>query len=328
MEPTTTGADVIPAQATNEVPAQRPIFALLIDGTIVEIRSASPADIDEVRRLHAELSQDSLWMRFFGISKHAGEASAQRICGPPRPGYAALVAVLDGKIIGVAEYTCGEDRAEGEVAFVVDESHHQRGVGTLLLEHLAALARRNGVARFVAYVLPDNREMLRVFADAGLTVTSQHEDGTSRLVVSLVESERYLDAVGDRERRADVESLRPLLRPRSVVVIGASRRKGSVGRAVLDNIRQFGFAGSVYAVNAAAGPGEMIGDVPALQSVRELQEAPDLAVIAVPASRVAEVARDCAASGIRAIVVITSALDEATGEALLTTCRRHGIRLV
>jgi acyl-CoA synthetase (NDP forming)/GNAT superfamily N-acetyltransferase len=328
MEPTPTAAGVLPPQVTSDIPTQRPIFALLIDGTIVEIRSASPADIDEVRRLHAELSEDSLRMRFFGITKQAGEASAQRICAPPRLGYAALVAVLNGKIIGIAEYTCGEDMSEGEVAFVVDESYHRRGVGTLLLEHLAALAMRNGLTRFVAYVLSDNYDMRRVFADAGLNVTSRYEDGTSCLVVSLVESERYLQAVGDRERRADVESLRPLLQPRSVVVIGASRRKGSVGRAVFDNIRQFGFAGSIYAVNAAAGPDERIGEAPACRSVGELPEAPDLAVIAVPASQVAEVARDCATRGIRAVVVITSALDEATGEALLTTCRRHGMRLV
>ncbi|HEY3200379.1 MAG TPA: GNAT family N-acetyltransferase, partial [Actinomycetes bacterium] len=328
MEPTRTAAGVLPPQVTNEIPTQRPTFALLIDGTIVEIRSASPADIDEVRRLHAELSEDSLRMRFFGITKQAGEASTQRICAPPRRGYAALVAVLNGKIIGIAEYTCGEDMSEGEVAFVVDESYHRRGVGTLLLEHLAALAMRNGLTRFVAYVLSDNYDMRRVFADAGLSVTSRYEDGTSCLVVSLVESERYLQAVGDRERRADVESLRPLLQPRSVVVIGASRRKGSVGRAVFDNIRQFGFAGSIYAVNAAAGPDERIGEAPAFRSVQELPEAPDLAVIAVPASHVAEVARDCATRGIRAVVVITSALDEATGEALLTTCRRHGMRLV
>src|SRR5262249_21993824 len=123
MEPTTTAAGVLPPQVTDEISAERPTFALLIDGTIVEIRSASPADIEEVRRLHAELSEDSLRMRFFGITKRAGEASAQRICGPPRPGYAALVAVLNGKIIGIAEYTCGADMTEGEVAFVVDESY-------------------------------------------------------------------------------------------------------------------------------------------------------------------------------------------------------------
>ena len=79
-------------------------------------------------------------------------------------------------------------------------------------------------------------------------------------------------------------------------MIGASRRKGSVGRAVFDNITQFGFAGSVYAVNAAAGPEtKRIGEAPAFRSVEELPETPDLAVIAVPAPHVAEVASQCAA---------------------------------
>jgi acyl-CoA synthetase (NDP forming)/RimJ/RimL family protein N-acetyltransferase len=320
--------DVRPERPSDRPPEHRPTFALLTDGGIVEIRLATPADLDEVRRLHEEMSDDNKRMRFFGAGKRAGEESARRICDQPRPGYAGLVAVLNFGIVGVAEYTYAEEPGQAEVAFVVEESYHGRGVGTLLLEHLAVTALRNGLREFVAYVLSDNYDMQRVFADAGLSVTTRVDHGSSRLVVDLTEDERHLQAVTSRERIAEVESLRPLLQPRSVVVVGAGRRPGSVGRAILDNVRKFGFAGPIYAVNASVPPDETIGGVPAFRSVLELPTVPDLAVIAVPAAHVAEVARQCAGRGVRAAVAITSGLHPAAGKTLLTTCRRHGMRLV
>lgn len=309
-------------------PYYSPVYALLVDGTTVEIRSARPSDLAEVRRLHAEMSDASFHRRFAGGSRTYGEASALRICAPPRPGFAALVVVLDEQVIGVAEWTSAEGPGIAEVAFAVDEAHHHRGVGTLLLEHLVVVARRHGVRYFVAYVMADNHEMHRVFSDAGLTVESSFDAGLMRLVVSLTEDERYLDAVAERERHADVESLRPLFEPRSVVVVGAGRRRGSVGRAILDNITSYGFTGGRYVVNTSVEPGEEIGGVPACRSVADLPEIPDLAVIAVPAPGVAEAAELCGQWGVRGVVVVTSGLDGTTGKALLRVVRRHGMRLI
>jgi acyl-CoA synthetase (NDP forming) len=116
-----------------------------------------------------------------------------------------------------------------------------------------------------------------------------------------------------------------VLAPESVVVIGASRRRGTVGRAILDNIRGGGYAGRIYAVNPRA---RQIGGERCLDSVLDLPEAADLAVIAVPPAAVIDTAEQCGQRGVRSLVVVTSGLDTAACADLLAVCRRHGMRLV
>ena len=128
-----------------------------------------------------------------------------------------------------------------------------------------------------------------------------------------------------RERRADAASLRHVFAPESVAVIGASRRPGTVGRAILDNIRAAGYAGRLYTVNPHA---RQIDGERCLASVTDLPEAVDLAVVAVPAAAVLEVAGQCGQRGVRSLVVITAGLDAAAQAGLLAACRRHGMRLV
>ena len=172
--------------------------------------------------------------------------------------------------------------------------------------------------------------MLRVFADAGLPAKRRIAGGTVELTFPLPGGDddyrlgSYLEAVASRESRADVASLRPLLRPRSVAVVGASRRRGTVGRAILHNIVTGGFTGPVYAVNPHARTME---GVPCVASVDDLPGPVDLAVIAVPPSAVPEVAEQCGRHGVRALIVISSSRG-AAGAELLAVCRRYGMRLV
>ena len=98
-------------------------------------------------------------------------------------------------------------------------------------------------------------------------------------------------------------SLRPLLQPRSVAVVGPSRRRGSMGRAILHNIVTGGFTGPVYAVNPHAPATE---GVPCVASVDDLPGQVDLAVIAVPPAAVPEVAEQCGRHGVRALIVLSS----------------------
>ena len=208
---------------------------------------------------------------------------------------------------------------------------HRRGVATLLLEHLVSLARESGVRVFTASALPENTAMLRVFSDAGLSVTRRLEDGIVELSMpipgstGLSEPSAYLDAVAGREQRAEVASLEPLLAPRSVAVIGVGHRPGSIGRFILRNIRDAGFAGALYAVNPHGGG---IEGVPAAATLAALPEAPDLAVVTVPAAAVLDVAQECGKRGVRAMVVITSGLTSAQSAGLLDACRHWGMRLV
>jgi acyl-CoA synthetase (NDP forming)/GNAT superfamily N-acetyltransferase len=306
-------------------------YALLTDGTTVEIRPARPDDFEAVRDMHAKMSPENLYLRFFSMSQVAAEREAQRICRERAPGRAALLAILDGRLVGCGSYEVVDDSQSAEVAMSVADDMHNRGVGTLLLEHLVSLARSRGVRTFVAETLTENALMLQVFANAGLQAHRTLEDGVYDLRFPLptgdgdTDSGTYLDAVAERERSADVASLRHVLSPGSVAVIGASRRRGSVGRAILQSIVDDGFGGRVYAVNPGAA--ELDG-VPCVPSAAALPEHVDLAVIAVPAPDVPVVAEDCGRRGVRALVVTTSGLDDAARAELLGICRRHGMRLV
>ena len=310
--------------------AQDQVYALLADGTTVEIRPAGPDDFNPVKAMHKAMSPSNTYMRFFNISRLAAETEARRICREPAPGRMALLAISDGEVVGAASYV-SEVPGQAEVAFAVADHMHHRGVATLLLEHLVSFARSHQITTFTAETLTENKAMLSVFADAGLPIDRHYEDGVFKLTFPLPSAdagptlEGYLNAVAEREGRAEIASLRHVLAPESVVVIGASRRPGTVGRAILDNIRAGRYAGRLYTVNSRA---RQICGERCLSSVLDLPEAVDLAVIAVPAAGVLDVAERCGQRGVRSLVVITSGLDTAACADLLAVCRRHGMRLV
>ena len=316
-------------------PPEPVTYALLTDGTTVEIRPARPDDFEAVRDMHARMSPENLYMRFFGISRVAAEQEARRVCREPAPDRAALLAILDGRLVGCISYQLTGD-ASAEVAMAVADDMHNRGIGTLLLEHVISLARGQGVRVFVAETLAENAPMLNVFAHAGLRPHRTLADGVYDFSFPLPGGEGdagsgpYRDAVAERERSADVASLRHVLNPASVAVIGVSRRPGSVGRAILENITDAGYSGRVYAVNPRATglPAREAGGMPWVPSVAALPEPVDLAVIAAPAAAVAAIADDCGQRGVKALVVTASGLDAAVRAELLAICRRHGMRLV
>ena len=314
------------------VDAEGSTYALLTDGATIEIRAARPGDFDAVRDMHAKMSPDNLYLRFFSMSPLAAELEARRICREPGPDHAALLAVLDGEVAGCGTYErAGAGSRSAEVAFTVADDLHNRGIGMLLLEHLVSLARGRGFRAFTAETLSENAAMLRVFADAGLQVQRSLADGVYDLTFPLPADEAdaalgtYRDTVAVRERSADVASMRPVLRPASVAVIGASRRPGSVGRAILRNIIAGGFPGPVYPVNPGAAELDGIGCLP---SAAALPDQVDLAVIAVPAPAVLGVAEDCGRRGVGALVVVAAGLPGPARAELLGICRRHGMRMV
>ena len=305
-----------------------PVYALLADGTTVEIRPATPDDFNAVKAMHDAMSPDNSYLRFFNLSRHSGEREARRICRDPAPGSLALLAVADGEVVGVASYVPRREQSGlAEVSFAVADHMHHRGIATLLLEHLVSLARSRQIVTFTAETLTENKAMLQVFANAGLPVERRYKDGVYELTFPLPSqnTDSYLDVVAERERSADVASLRHIFAPESVAVIGASRRRGTVGRAILDNIRAAGYGGRLYTVNPRA---RQIGGERCLASPLDLPEPADLAVIALPAAKVLDVAEQCGQRGVRSLVVVTAGLDAAQSADLLAVCRRHGMRLV
>ena len=306
-------------------------YALLADGTTLTIRPAGPEDYEPVKQLHEAMSPDNLYFRFFSASRVSAEREARRVCLEGGPGLVALLGLLGDEVVGVASYQLTADAAAAELALAVADGMHRRGVATLLLEHLVSLARARGVKVLVADVLPDNYPVLRVLSDAGLAVRRKFADGVVELSMpvprnaALGEASTWLDAVAGRDKQADVASLESLLAPRSAAVVGAGHRPGSVGRTILLNIRDAGFAGPLYAVSPHGGD---IEGIPCVPSVAELPEAPDLAVVAVPAARVVAAAEECGRRGVGSLVVITSDLTPSQESGLLEAARRGSMRLV
>jgi acyl-CoA synthetase (NDP forming) len=283
-------------------------YALRSDGVTVLVRPARPGDLGAVRQMHEVLSRDNSYLRLSGLSRAAAGQEAHRVCRPPADDRLALLAWLGTELVGVASYEPAGQPRTAEIAFAVADHAHRRGVAVLLLEHLGSAARRLGIRAF----------------------TAQLSDGVTELTFDLPLDDadpgwdRYLDAVAGRESHAGAGSLRHLLAPESVAVIGTNRRAGSPGRVILCNIISAGYQGRLYAVSA---PADQTGAVAYLPSVAALPEPVDLAVVVVPASRVAGIARQCGRRGVRTLAVITSGLSAVAGTDLLATCRRYGMRL-
>jgi len=318
---------------SHPVAATAGVYALLADGSTVQIRPAAAGDFAAVKAMHEAMSPDNAYLRFFSTSRTAPEREARRVTREPGPDHAALLALYGAEVVGVASYevVTSSGGKTAEVAFAVSDTMHHRGIATLLLEHLVSLARARRIESFTAETLSENVSMLRVFSDAGLPARSTRAEGVVTITIPLPaddtgkQLEDYLDIVAARERSASVASLRPVFDPKSIAVVGASRRPGTVGRSVLDNIRTCGYQGRLYAVNPNA---RQVGGVPCFPDVASLPETPDLALLAVPPSAVPDVAEACGARGVRGLVVFTTGIDTARSADLLAACRRHGMRLI
>ena len=174
-------------------------YALLTDGSTVEVRAARPADAEAVRAMHAAMSPSNLYLRFFSLSPRSPQDEAARVSRAPGPDHAALLAWLGGRLVGVASYEAARQPGVAEVAFAVPDDMHGRGIATLLLEHLVSVARERGVRAFMASALAENRAMLAVFADAGLPVRRRVADGVVE-VTSPAGSGNEIGRASCRER--------------------------------------------------------------------------------------------------------------------------------
>jgi acetate---CoA ligase (ADP-forming) len=308
--------------------------AVLRDGSVVTIRATEPADHDALRRFFHDLSIESRRRRFFSLAEPA-DSLIDRLCDSHDPGRAlTLLAIrsVDGepRPIAVGSYFA-ESAAAAEAAFAVDDRFQGKGLGTVLLERLAAAAAAQGILRFEAMTLPENAAMLDVFHESGFEIRSKADFGAVTVQLSLSPTRDTIAALDRRNALATVASLTPLFRPRAVAVIGASRREGSIGRRVLDSLLASGYTGPVYPVNPNAAT---LGGLPCYPSVVEAPSGSDLAVICVPASSVLATVDQCATAGVKSLVIITAGFAEAgdVGRALqqqlVEKVRGHGMRMV
>ncbi len=307
---------------------------VLRDGTTAHVRPARPDDQDAVRAFFGRLSPDSHRRRFFSASP-PDPAVIAALCdsSDPRSALSLLVTRTEGgetRVVAVGSYLA-ERPGVAEVALAVDDALRGRGLGTLLLERLAILAVRNGFTRFWAVTHSDNRAMLDVFRDSGFPATERPDGGEVEVDLAVVPTEATVARLETRDRVATVASLVPFFRPNAVAVVGASRDPAGIGHRVLESLTRARFGGPIYPVNPKA---PAVGGLPAYPSVRALPGPVDLAVLAVPRDAVLGAVDDCAARGVRALVVITAGFAEVGPEGrdlqarLVEKVRGYGMRMI
>ena len=302
---------------------------VLADGATLHMRAMRAGDEPSLAQMYERMSSDSVYFRFFSPVPRA-TATSLEFDRLGKPGHVARVAVLGDDIVAAARYDVVKPGV-AEVAFVVADEHQGRGVGTLLLEHLAVIARSQGIHTFAADTLPDNGKMLGMFAAAGWARDCHFDGGVVRTQFSIVPSPESTAAIADREHFAESASMARLLAPRSVAVIGASRESDKIGNAVMRNLVDQGFRGLIYPVNPNTNS---VAGVPTFASVLDIPEPVDLAVVIRPAREVLGLVEQCARKQVHALVILSSGFAELGEEgallqrSIVAKARANGMRVV
>lgn len=317
MEPATPAAPV-------DITATWSSTVVLGDGSTAVVRPIDPGDADALADFHVRQSPESRYRRFFSPKPKLSQSDLDRFTRVDFVDRVALVVEDRGEFVAWASYERLQNRTDAEVAFMVGDEHSGKGIATLLLEHLAAIARTNGIERFTAQTLGDNGAMLAVFSKAGWPVHRRFESGVIDVDFPLADTSEFIDSVERREQRADSRAVARLLLPTSIAVIGASDVAGSVGHAIWANVSRHARV-PVYPVNPAH---DTIGGVAAYRTVADVPGEIGLAMIAVPAAALRDTIEQCIEHRVRGAVVITADSGDDDSDELIAHARRNGLRII
>jgi acyl-CoA synthetase (NDP forming)/RimJ/RimL family protein N-acetyltransferase len=328
----------IPAELAHnyDYPPHWEADVVVADGGTVHLRPITPDDADALVAFHGQLSVRTRYLRYFSAYPTIPERDLIRFSQVDHHDRVALAAWLGNELIAVGRFDRLPDGDTAEVAFVVADSHQGRGIGSVLLEHLAEAAREVGLKLFEALVLAENAQMMRVFLDAGFQ-PSRHIDGSEvTLEFDIAATDLTEKVIAEREQRAESRSIQRLLFPSSVAVIGASADDRKIGNLVFENLQRSRFTGPIFPVNPHA---KAIHGVLAYPSIADILGPVDLAVLTIPAPNVKDVVAECSEHDVRGLVVISSGFGE-TGDDLarseglvaqrdlVSAARAHGMRVV
>jgi acyl-CoA synthetase (NDP forming)/GNAT superfamily N-acetyltransferase len=310
-------------------------YALLRDGQSVHLRAATPADAPAVEALMRSVSPESLQLRFMGAVSYVARSVIDGLCAADPRDRLSLLAIVgqaaDARVVAIGNYVSLGVLGRAELSFLVRDDYQGRGISTLMLERLAGIAAGNGFTGFEAEVLPENLAMLNLLRDSGFEVCQAYQGSSIHVQFPVDGLVSIRERAELRDHIATVNSLVPLLQPRTAAVVGASRDRAAVGSVIFRAILRSTFAGTVYPVNNQAAS---VHGVRAYASVSSLPERADLVVIAVPAGAVLEVAADALRSGTKGLLVVASGFAEtgaggaALQKELLDLVRSHGARLI
>lgn len=301
----------------------------LRDGSAAHLRPILPTDADALQDFHQRQSEHSRYLRFFAAMPKLSRRDLERFTNVDHADRVALVALVGAEIVAVGRYDRTEPHS-AEVAFNVSDSRQGTGLASVLLEHLAAAARERGINEFTAEVLPQNTKMIKVFTETGFDVTRVLDDGVVMVSFRIDPTVRSLAVMSEREHRAEARAMERLLHPQSVLLIGVSSRADSAGGRFLTALEDSGYGGTVHLI--ARDVLELrghrtwarVGDVPGTV---------DLAVIALRPEACLDAIDECAAIGVRSVLIPTEGFSDSDEGRLLqrelvARARRHGMRLL
>ena len=326
------------ARQSTGTPENYKVTVILKDGSPLQLRAIRRDDEDKLIALVSRLSPRTSYLRYHRVMTELSREQAQRFATVDYDNTFALVATTgEGpkeKIIAVTRYYRMPRQDRAEVAIVVEDAYQGKGIGKHLIERLADIALERNIRAFEMDVLAENEKMLQLVQDSGFRFAQKmeyEEQGLYRMMLDITPIPAVLEKALERERASTITSLKSFLTPRSIAVIGASRRPGSIGNKLFHNILEEDFKGIVYPVNPNA---ESVASVKTYPSITDIPGSVDLAIIIVPAELVQGVVEQCGQKGVRGIIVISSGFGE-TGtdgqkrqDQLLETVRSFGMRLV
>jgi acetyl coenzyme A synthetase (ADP forming)-like protein len=315
-----------------EYPAHYESDILLRDGSTLRLRPIKPEDAAGLRNLHGRLSAQSVYYRFFAPIPELTEERAVSLATVDYHDSFAIVGELAGRLVAVARYyRDSKVRDRAEVSFVTEDALQGRGIASRMLERLAEIARDHEITVFEAYVLGDNRKMIDVFLRSGFEVERRLDGGVFYVTFPITLTPAFEEKSAERAQAAARASMKVFFEPRSIAVVGAGRKRGSIGAEVFYNIKATGFQGQLYPVNEKA---DAIESTPAYPRVTDIPDRVDLAIIVVPSERVEAVIDDCIAKEVRGVIIISAGFAETGAEgrareaALLEKVRMAGMRMI
>lgn len=339
----TVGTTITPILATNEKPLPQngdlcamtsphsPGDVVLRDGSTVRVREMHADDNDDLCALFESLSEESRWLRFLSLaSGSALAAEARRETNLDRTFGLIALSGPEQRVVGHAFYA-GIDEHRAEVAFTIADDFQGRGLGTILLGQLAEVAVANGIQTFEAEVSAANHPMLHVFRESGFPIEVSASAGQLHVTLPTSFSSEAVERFERRESIAAVNALKLFFNPRSIAVIGASKKRRTISGELFHNLLTYGFAGPVYPVNPTT---DVVQSVPAFKSVEDIPGPVDLAVIVVQEKFVIEALKACGRKGVKALVVISAGFGEVGKEGqakqaeMIQVCRAAGMRLI
>ncbi len=321
---------VTEADLPEDYPGHWGADVVLSDGSVCQIRAVRPDDGDLLKQFHSQLSEKTIYYRYFSPYDDLLQKDIERLIAADHYDRVGIIANVGGQIIGVGQYDRVSDN-DGEIAFMVRDDYQGRGVGSILLEYLAAVARERGIRRFVADVLPGNRRMVATFERAGYRVAQELDDGIVHLAFEIDPTQEIGEVIVRREARSEYESVWRIMHPRGIAVIGASNSGDSLGGALVHRLVRGGYRGRVFPVHPDAG---VVAGLPVFRTICDVPGPVDMAILVIPSDLVEDLAAECVEAGVHVLVVVSSGYSE-TGRKgaelqrkLVRIVRESGLRLV